>query len=366
MTQPVAPGDALARGLGAPYHRLLDWMRPRDVTVAARTVSVLIAVGVAVTVLTLPLQPGTNRPTDPAVLALAALALFTAALMAVASWFFDQASRLAWALCPVTAIAVIVFVDLATHDASVSAQIFFVFPAVYGAALLRRPGAIVMTALCLLGEVVVVFSQLGAREAVLDTAYMASALVTMSYLLVRSGERQDALVTELARLAAIDPLTGLVTRRAFDEALDGALTRPEGDEGTSLVLLDVDEFKSVNDRYGHPGGDQVLVQLSGLLVEASRRGDVVCRLGGDELAVLLPRCTIDVALRRAEDIAELVRAHGFDLGAGDLVKVSVSAGLAHAPTHGSAPEELYAAADAALYQAKRGGRDRVVAHPLPV
>jgi diguanylate cyclase (GGDEF)-like protein len=348
-----------------PYDRLLTWMRPRDHRVAARTVSALCAVGVAVTVLTLPLAPAQMREANPTITALAVLALVVAGLMSIAAWFFDEASRLAWALCPITAIAVIVFVDLATHDASVSAQIFFVFPIVYAAAMLPRQGAVLKTALALAGELVVGFSQLQVRQALLDSSYTAAALVTVAVMLVRGAERQAALVAELGRLALIDPLTGLVTRRAFDEALDVVLAHPDGEEGTSLVLIDVDDFKSLNDRFGHPGGDRILVQLSELLVDGSRRGDVVCRLGGDEIAVLLPRCTYDTAVRRAEEINQLVRTHGFQLDVGELVKVSVSAGLAHAPTHGSDAHALYVAADSALYEAKRSGRDRVVAQPVP-
>ena len=187
-----------------------------------------------------------------------------------------------------------------------TAQIFFIFPVLYGAFLLPRAGAIVMTTASVLGEAVVVGVLLTPREAVMNTAYLAAALVTVTVLLVRSAERQEALVAELRRHAATDSLTGLVTRRAFDEALDAALQRSD-DEGTSLLLLDVDWFKSVNDRFGHPGGDEVLVQLSRLLVDASRRGDVVCRLGGDEMAVLMPGCTVEVARRRAEEIVDAVR-----------------------------------------------------------
>jgi diguanylate cyclase (GGDEF)-like protein len=152
-----------------------------------------------------------------------------------------------------------------------------------------------------------------------------------------------------------------VTRRAFDEAIDAAMQRPD-DDGTSLLLLDVDWFKSVNDRFGHPGGDEVLVQLSGLLVASSRRGDVVCRLGGDEMAVLMPGCTVEVARRRAVEIVETVRAHGFTLSVGDVISLSVSVGLAHAPTHAQDAQRLYLAADQALYAAKRCGRDRMVAY----
>ena len=357
----VLPGVTLGgRLLTRPAEALLTWMRPRDMHLAARTVSALWAVGLVVTVVTVPMGANAGTDLDGWAIALAGVTLLLAAMIGAAAWFFDEASRLAWALCPFAAISVIVLVDLATHDGSVSAQVFFFFPTVYGAALLPRPGAILVTCASMAGELVVVFTQLSVREAVVSSCYVAAALATVAVMLIRSMERQQELVVELARLATIDPLTGLVTRRSFDEAVSTALAQRDGDAGTSLVIFDVDRFKSVNDRYGHPGGDKVLVQLSELLVQASRRGDVVCRMGGDEIAMLLPRCSIEIAMRRAEEIVELVRKQGFEVSVGDLIKVSISAGLAHSPTHGSDHRALYAAADAALYDAKRGGRDRVV------
>jgi diguanylate cyclase (GGDEF)-like protein len=360
-TAAVAPGVTLGgRLLTRPADALLTWMRPRDPRLAARTVSALCAVGLVVTLLTLPLGVNAGTELDGWAVALAGVSLLLVAMISAAAWFFDEASRLAWALCPFAAILVIVLVDLATHDGSVSAQVFFFFPTVYGAALLPRPGAILVTCAALAGEVVVVFAELSVREAIVRTCYVAAALATVAVILIRSMERQHELVVELARLATIDPLTGLVTRRSFDEAVSNALAQRDGDAGTSLVIFDVDRFKSVNDRYGHPGGDKVLVRRSELLVQASRRGDVVCRMGGDEIAMLLPRCTIEVALRRAEEIVELVRNEGIEVTVDDLIQVSISAGLAHSPTHGSDPRTLYAAADAALYDAKRGGRGQVV------
>jgi diguanylate cyclase (GGDEF)-like protein len=355
------PGITLgSRLLTRPAEALLSWMRPRDPRMAARTVSALCAVGLVVTVVTVPLGVNDGTDLDGWAIALAGVSLLLVAMISCAAWFFDEASRLAWALCPFAAITVIVLVDVATHDGSLSAQIFFFFPTVYGAALLPRPGAILVTCAALAGELVVVFAELPVREAIVSSCYVTAALVTTAVMLIRSMERQHELVVELARLATIDPLTGLVTRRTFDEAVSTALAQRDGDAGTSLVIFDVDRFKSVNDRYGHPGGDKVLVQLSELLVQASRRGDVVCRMGGDEIAMLLPRCTIDIALRRAEEIVELVRKEGFEVSVNDLINVSISAGLAHSPTHGSDHRTLYAAADAALYDAKRAGRDRVV------
>jgi diguanylate cyclase (GGDEF)-like protein len=353
----VTLADRLAR---RPAVTLLRWMRPRDPKLAARTVSALCAIGILVTLVTLPL--GANAGTDPHgwAVALAVVSLLFAATISATAWFFDEASSWAWALCPFAAVHVIVLVDLATSDASIPAQVFFVFPTVYGASLLPRPGAILVTCAALAGELTVVFALLPAREAVVNSCYVVAALVTVSVMLIHSMERQQHLVVELARLAMIDPLTGLVTRRSFDEAASRALAQRDSDAGTSLLIFDVDKFKSVNDQYGHPGGDKVLVQLSQLLMKASRTGDVVCRMGGDEMAMLLPRCTADIAVRRAEEIVELVRNERFAISVDDLIQVSVSAGVAHSSTDGADLPTLYVSADAALYDAKHGGRDRVV------
>ena len=256
------PGVTLGSRLTRPGDTLLTWMRPRDPRDAARTVSALWAVGLFVTVVTVPMGVNAGTDLDGWAIALAGVTLFLAAMIGAAAWFFDEASSVAWALCPFAAILVIVLLDLATHDGSVSAQVFFFFPTVYGAALLPKPGAILVTSASLAGELVVVFTQLSVREAVVSSCYMAAALVTTAVMLIRSMERQQELVVELARLATIDPLTGLVTRRSFDESVSTALEQRDGDAGTSLVIFDVDRFKSVNDRYGHPGGDKVLVQLS--------------------------------------------------------------------------------------------------------
>jgi diguanylate cyclase (GGDEF)-like protein len=341
---------------------VLRWMQPRDHRAAARTVPALGGVAVAVSLIFLPLAE-TKGDVDKPLIAVAAVVCLLAAILCGAAMTFDEANTLAWAVVPLLCVAAIVVLDLATHDASVTAQIFFVFPVLYGASLLPREGAIVMTTISVIGEAIVVGTQLPADEAVMNTAYLAAALITATVLLVRSAEHQEALVAKLRWHAATDSLTGLVTRRTFDKALEAALDRPTED-GTALLVLDVDWFKTVNDRFGHPGGDEVLIQLSTLLAEAARRGDVVCRLGGDEMAVLMPGCSLETARRRAEEIVVAVRGHDFTLSVGAVIKVSISVGIAHAPTHAEDAQRLYTAADEALYAAKRGGRDRMTSYGM--
>lgn len=341
--------------------QLLDHLQPRDLPTARRVVSALCAVGVAVTVVFLPITPDNDFNPNPVVTILGVAALLSLVVLGVAAFAFDDASRTAWAVSPFLGVAAIALIDLATSDASMSAQIFFLFPTLYAASMLPRRGAAMVTGAAILGELVVVFSNLPPSLAVVDAGYIAAALVATAVLLVRSAERQGVLINELAERARIDPLTGLVTRRAFEEAAHSALARDAGNAGTAVVLLDIDWFKSVNDEFGHPGGDEVLVQLAEVLVAAAREDDVVCRHGGDELAILLPGCSLEVAHRRAEQMIAAVAGHGFRVSLGSVINVSVSGGLAHCPTNALDLETLYRAADAALYEAKRAGRNRVVA-----
>jgi diguanylate cyclase (GGDEF)-like protein len=112
-------------------------------------------------------------------------------------------------------------------------------------------------------------------------------------------------------------------------------------------------------------GDEILVQVSGILLNLSRVEDTVSRMGGDEIALLLPGCSLEVAIERAEQIRSVIAGHAFSAGASEPLGLSVSVGVAHAPTHALELRTLYSAADQALYAAKRAGRDQVVARELP-
>jgi diguanylate cyclase (GGDEF)-like protein len=338
---------------------LLDWMLPRNHRAAARTVTTLCVVSAVVSVVFAPFQPA-EHGAGPVEMAIGAGVIALVIALAVLARYFREANRLAWTLSPLLAVAAIVVVDLRTNDSSVSAQIFLVFPTLYGASQLRVPGSVVMTVASIVGELIVVGVQVPAREAIVDAGYVAAALVTAAVLLTVSAERQARLVAKLEQMAAIDPLTGLVTRRVLDKAATSALSGATSDEGTSLILMDVDNFKTINDEYGHPVGDEVLVELADLIVRATRDEDVVCRLGGDEIAVLLPACSRESAQTRAEELLAEVRAHPFiATGVDHLLSVSVSLGLAHAPSDALDLRSLYTAADSALSHAKRTGRGRL-------
>ena len=268
-----------------------------------------------------------------------------------------------WSLYPFLAIAGITLLDLVTVDSSLPAQIFFFFPVLYAGAQLRGAAAISICVGAIIGDSVVVFTLMPTDKAIVDAAFTAAAFAATDLLLLIVGQRVDSLIAQLEHQAAVDPLTGLLTRRVLDQAATEAPAPIDGGRdalGTALFVLDVDHFKAVNDAYGHPGGDAVLQQLAALLLRASRRDDVISRMGGDEIAVLLPGCTLAAATERAKIVLRAVRSHPFMVGDGyPPARLTVSIGVAHRPTHAPDQRSLYLAADAALYEAKNRGRDRV-------
>ncbi|GAA2031809.1 hypothetical protein GCM10009756_25130 [Pseudokineococcus marinus] len=278
-----------------------------------------------------------------------------------------RAPRWVHGAVPLASVGLVTGLDLLTRDATTAGQVFFLLPVLVAATHLRAAGAWVVTAAAVVGEVVTTASLLPLEEALTDSAYVGAVAVALTGVLARAHHRTDALVEELRRQAAVDPLTGLVTRRVLDDAAACALTSAHADAGTALVLVDVDRFKAVNDTHGHPVGDALLVHLGRLVHEVVPASAVVSRLGGDELAVLLPGTSARDALRCAEEVAGRVREKPLTtaLPTGAGVAATVSVGVAHAPEHARDLAGLYRAADAALYRAKAAGRDGVAAAGPP-
>ncbi len=173
-------------------------------------------------------------------------------------------------------------------------------------------------------------------------------------ILMRLREREGQ--GELERLSVTDALTGLYNRRHLMGTLANEVQRSRRLRRTfSVLLADVDHFKQYNDTHGHLGGDAALVKVAEILRKMTRGVDSVARYGGEEFVVMLIEAPIATAAAVAERIRARVVAEEFSGG-----KLSVSVGAAEYPTHGDTPEELIASADAAMYEAKSGGRDRVV------
>jgi diguanylate cyclase (GGDEF)-like protein len=168
--------------------------------------------------------------------------------------------------------------------------------------------------------------------------------------------------------AVRDPLTRLYNRRFFDETLGRELANARrGDSTVALMLLDIDRFKSINDRHGHEAGDVVLAGFAEFLAGNVRAGDVACRYGGEEFALIMPSLAPQDARRRAEAIRAGLGGWRLETLPPELAAVTVSIGVAVYPRDGISPRELIGAADRALYRAKRSGRDCVAeAEPRPV
>jgi len=164
----------------------------------------------------------------------------------------------------------------------------------------------------------------------------------------------------LAEQAARDDLTGLLNRREFDAALEREFQRALRQRSPlALAMADVDHFKQCNDRHGHTGGDAVLRALGAHLGKAVRGYDQVFRFGGEEFVILLPGAAAADAVMRAEEIRKSFRALELRHDGSALGPVTLSFGVAAYPGNGSSGEALLQAADAALYEAKRNGRDRI-------
>jgi diguanylate cyclase (GGDEF)-like protein len=170
----------------------------------------------------------------------------------------------------------------------------------------------------------------------------------------------------LARLSTTDALTGLRTRRYAQEVLSIEFLRARRyDLPLSLGMADLDYFKQVNDTYGHPAGDTVLRGVSSLLLSQLRATDVAGRYGGEEVVLILAQSELYGARLLAERWRQAVEAAHFDSPEGDPIEVRISIGLAGFDPSMKSPDDLVAAADAALYRAKAGGRNRIEVTELP-
>jgi diguanylate cyclase (GGDEF)-like protein len=173
-------------------------------------------------------------------------------------------------------------------------------------------------------------------------------------------EEIQQLQAQLQELAIRDPLTNCYNRRFLFESIEREFSRAlREDYPVSIIMLDIDHFKNINDTFGHKAGDAVLRDTGALMLQHNRQSDIVARYGGEEFIILLPNMPLKTAANRAEDLRKLIAKRQCRVDE-NTIMVTVSLGIAGFPKHGRVYEEVLEAADKALYTAKNTGRNRVV------
>ncbi len=167
---------------------------------------------------------------------------------------------------------------------------------------------------------------------------------------------------QLRDLSVRDPLTGLFNRRYMEETLEREISRAtRKNKNLGIIMADIDDFKKINDIFGHAMGDYVLCGVADILNSSIRNSDVACRYGGDEFILILPECSLIQTKDRAETLREIIKNKDFRYGEMDAGRIILSFGIAVVPENGSRADEILKVADDALYAAKKEGRNSVKA-----
>jgi len=196
----------------------------------------------------------------------------------------------------------------------------------------------------------------GKRDNVDRARRLARALADSTSLALSNISLREQLRTQSLR----DPMTGLYNRRYMEDTLDRFISLAQRqNQSTSVLMIDLDNFKSLNDEFGHAKGDAVLKDVAAQVVGALRPSDVVCRYGGEELLVILPESAADDAMMRAEQVRARIEMLSEQHGC----NVAASIGVATLPDSAKSASDLLSASDAALYEAKAAGKNQVHAAP---
>ncbi|WP_226659343.1 GGDEF domain-containing protein [Pseudalkalibacillus hwajinpoensis] len=198
---------------------------------------------------------------------------------------------------------------------------------------------------------------------VINVLYWLTSMLTglMAIYTTEHLRKTNQLFREYKKSATVDPLTGLNNVRSFDEVLNRAIqgASANDEKPLSLLVIDIDHFKDVNDTYGHAAGDIVLTQFGKTLRSAARLNDSVSRNGGEEFTILLENCSNREALEIGERVRSMIEENSFAINKEISIHITASIGASTFPETVSSPDQLYREADEALYQAKRSGRNRI-------
>jgi len=296
----------------------------------------------------------------------AAVGLALAPVVASRPW--RSVYSVAWTVAATYAVGLVALLD---HGVTSPILLLLFLPLVFGTLMFTFRSVVLCgaSALISLSIVAAVDGEPAAAQGrtFMLFATLAGAAALAAIAAVNRGrvERHEAsLLSALAELASTDELTGCAVRRVLRQRTDQEIERAlRSGSPLSLILIDVDRFKAVNDGFGHLVGDRVLATIGGILLANVRTFDVACRLGGDEFALLLPETAASGAVRVAERIVR-------DLAAERVVPVTLSMGVSTLDRSHPTAERLVDEADLALYQVKQAGRDAIAVRtpeaPAPV
>lgn len=252
-----------------------------------------------------------------------------------------------------------------THGGATDGAVLYIWPVLWMSYFYGRAGAVFIVACVALAQGVALAYMTDALVSIdrwIDVvASVAVVAVVMQYLAARNAR----LVSDLEEQARIDPLTGLLNRRGLEERMGIEITRAlRRDSTMSVAVVDIDHFKTVNDRHGHEVGDRVLAWIGSVLAQQTRGVDAAARTGGDEFTVFMPDADPDAGRLFADRVRVAVAGHDAlagrrHLGVPDALQLTVSVGVATGGPHDA--EALMETADQVLYAAKGEGRNRVVA-----
>jgi diguanylate cyclase (GGDEF)-like protein len=341
--------------MSAPAETRMPHARPT----AARVGGVLLATGGSLAIILMAVGPGfVHGKTEPTLIVAAAAILAGTICMVrpaqIPGWVLPMIGPYGTVLIGIS--------SLLTGTSTDGSELLYMWTVLYSGYFVPIRYALINVVLIAVVYPPIALLNLG-RLGITPSVYLVgTSIVTL--LIVSSLRRQISRVIEAsAREARTDKLTELPNRRSWEEGLARELTR-QARRRTALCLLviDLDHFKRLNDTYGHAAGDTALIGVSGVLRSLARQSDVLARVGGEEFALLLPECTPADARMRAQEIRMAIER----TSAGWPTPVTVSIGLAALPEHAATGEDLMAAADVALYEAKRAGRNTVRTYRVEV
>jgi diguanylate cyclase (GGDEF)-like protein len=334
----------------------------------ARCLAYLFGAGAALALVALALPDNSEASATDILLPQVGYALAAVGVVAVLLVSFDRLPLWTFQLTLAAGTGLISFVIYKSGDPTSAYTMFYVWIALYAFYFFRLAQAFMQVVCVALAYGAVLHFKEALAAPTARWLITVGTVLAAGILVAMLKSRVETLVERLSDSARTDPLTGLLNRRGFEECFEYELERARRGSGRlSLVLLDLDYFKLVNDRFGHAVGDGALERLGAVLMASKRHVDAAARVGGEEFALLLPESDVAGAFAVCERVRRRVReAFAADEFPGRAVgrldgPLTISLGIASFPFDGTSASELLRAADHALYEAKRMGRDRTVA-----